>query len=110
MPNNTDSKPAQYPFKRTLYQGMKGREVEVLQMWLEDLNEFYKFRKGKTLKRTGYYGDETRRFVAAFQLFVELSPPDGWYDYKTHDLIQARYANMVESLGKGTAAGGYWNN
>jgi peptidoglycan hydrolase-like protein with peptidoglycan-binding domain len=108
MPDN--NLPAKYPFKRNLCQGMKGREVEVLQMWLDDLNGYYNFRRGKTLKPTGFYGDETRRFVTAFQLFVELYPADGMHDYRTHDLLQHRYANFEESVWNAGRARGIWNN
>jgi len=99
-----------YPFKRNLYLGMKGREVEVLQMWLEDLNEYYNFVKGKSLPKTGNFGNMTKMFLTRFQLFVELYPADGMYDYRTHDMIQARYSNMIESMNNVYRACGIWNN
>ena len=107
--SSNNNLPAQFPFKRILHQGMKGREVEVLQMWLDDLNEYYQFYKGKTLPITAFYGDETRRFVTMFQLFVELYPADGWYDYRTHDMIQARYSNYLQSISNTSKARGTWN-
>ena len=109
MPANNNL-PAKYQFKKNLYKGMKGREVEVLQMWLDELNSYYEFRKGKTLPATGFYGDETRRFVTAFQLFVDLVPADGMYDCRTHDMLQARYYNYTNSVYNGMNARGIWNN
>ena len=107
MSNNTS--PGKYPFKKTLYQGMKGRDVEVLQMWLDDLNSYYEFRKNKSLSTTGYFGDETRRFVASFQLFVDLAPADGYYDRRTHEMLQARYYNYITSINNMVSGRGAWN-
>ena len=107
MPNN--NMPAKYQFKKTLYEGMQGREVEVLQMWLDDLNSYYNFYEGKPLKATGYFGKETKRFLTWFQLFVGLYPADGMYDYRTHDMLQARYNNYLDSFYESAQARGVWN-
>lgn len=97
MPDQRQYAPDKYPFKRMLYKGMKGREVEVLQDWLDNLNDYYQFCKGKSLNPTGYFGQDTKYFVTLFQIFVELYPADGIYDYRTHNMLQWRYYNMMQS-------------
>jgi len=85
------------PFQGNLFYGMKGPKVLELQCMLDELNDYYNFRKGKKLPTTGYFGDETKRFVTAFQLFVNLYPADGMVDARTHDMLEARYFNYMSN-------------
>lgn len=85
------------PFKGNLFYGMQGERIKELQVMLDTLNDYYNFRKGKSLPTTGFYGDETKRFVTMFQLFVEVYPADGMVDARTHDMLEARYYNYITS-------------
>ena len=87
------------PFKRTLFHGMKGSEVESVQTWLSELNEYYNFYPYHNINPTGYYGTFTMSFVKKFQSFVEL-PPSGVFDFKTYQFVQARYGNMLHWYAK----------
>jgi len=101
--------PTIFPFKRALFQGMKGREVEVLQDWLNELNEYYNFHPGFHINATGKYGLFTKTFVMKFQRFVGLEA-NGVFCYRTYDLMQWRFYNMIQSMNKAIKARGVWNN
>lgn len=93
-----DGKPEKMNILLPLFRNMQGPEVVKLQMWLNDVNEFYKFSSEK-LKETGFFGDQTIRMVKAFQKFVVL-PPSGMYEARTHDLMEWKFMNMDENIRK----------
>ncbi len=92
-----NGKPEKMPFTKTLMRGMQGPEVSQLQMWLNEMNDYYQFNKiQKTLPETGFYGDQTVRMIMAFQAFWSYSPT-GVYDAKTHDLMEWKYYNYISN-------------
>lgn len=95
------AEPEKMPFKSELFRGMKGPEVGELQMWLDEMNQEYKyltkFLKIETLKRTNYFGDDTARFVSCFQRFCDL-PQTGVYDAKTHQMMEIKYWNYMRNM------------
>lgn len=108
MPNNA---PAQYPFKRQLHKGMRGRDVEVMQMWIDEINSFYQFCVCEELPITGYFGDRTQYFIRAFQSFADIKTT-GVYDYKTREFLNARYNSYIAGLDEANKkpGSGIWNN
>lgn len=92
--------PEKMPIVLPLTRHMRGLEVEKMQMWLNDLNEYYQFSKtDKEIRERGYYGDQTIRVIKAFQKFCNL-PPSGMYEAKTHDLVEWKFMNMNRNLAK----------
>lgn len=83
--------------KRILYKGMSGEDVKYLQEMLDDLNSFYKFCPSRTLKASGYFGDETARFLKFFQYKSDLIP-DSYFDKATSDALEKWYANYIVDL------------
>ena len=89
-----DRRPEKMPISLPLTRHMRGLEVEKMQMWLNDLNEYYQFNKQeKAIKEYGFYGDQTIRMIKAFQKFWNL-PNSGMYEAKTHDLVEWKFMNM----------------
>ena len=65
---------------------------------LDAMNGFYNFYRGKSLDSTGFYGNETKRFVTMFQIFVGLKSTDGMVDAQTHEMLEYRYFNYLDSM------------
>ena len=93
-----DGTPEKMNILLPLFRNMQGLEVKKLQMWLNDVNEYYQFSKEK-LKETGFFGDQTIRMVKAFQKFVIL-PPSGMYEARTHELMEWKFMNMDQNMHK----------
>jgi peptidoglycan hydrolase-like protein with peptidoglycan-binding domain len=91
------SKPDKMPIILPLYRNMQGPEVKKLQMWLNDLNDYYQFNPKERLNESGFFGDQTIRMVKAFQKFWDL-PPSGMYDARTHDILEYKFWNMNNNL------------
>lgn len=82
--------------KRLLYKGMKGEDVKWLQEILNDLNAFYKFCPTNTpLKVTGFFGDDTARYLKFFQ-YRESLIPDSHFDRATCDKLNSRYNDYID--------------
>jgi hypothetical protein len=96
MPGIYDS--VKRPFMGNLFFGMKGERVKNLQGMLDDMNSFYNFYRGKSLDATGFYGNETKHFVTMFQIFVGLRSTDGMVDSQTHEMLEYRYFNYLDSM------------
>ena len=84
--------------KRILYRGLQGEDVRWLQEMLDELNQYYKFCPVKSLQTSGYYGDNTHKFVKFFQYYTNLLP-DGFYEKETHNALEATYRNYLAELG-----------
>ncbi|HEY8561138.1 MAG TPA: peptidoglycan-binding domain-containing protein [Pyrinomonadaceae bacterium] len=84
--------------KRILYRGLQGEDVRWLQEMMDELNQHYKFCPVRSLQTSGYYGDTTHKFVKFFQYYCDLLP-DGFYDRRTHDALEATYKNYLAELG-----------
>lgn len=81
---------------RILYKGLKGEDVKWIQDILSELNDFYKFCPSTTsLKTTGYFGDETAKFVKFFQYFENLIP-DSHFDRATCERMNYRYNDYLD--------------
>lgn len=92
--------PEKMPLTVPLFRGMNMPDVRKLQMWLNDLNEYYKFNKlKKSIPETGYFGDQTIQMVREFQKFWDL-PPSGMWDSKSHDIMEWKFMNMDQNLYK----------
>ena len=82
--------------KRMLRKGMSGEDVKWLQELLNDLNSFYKFCPTKTpLKTTGFFGDDTARYLKFFQ-YRESLIPDCIFDKATCDKLNMRYNDYID--------------
>ena len=82
--------------RRILWKGMKGEDVEWLQDILSELNNFYKFCPSPTpLKSTGYFGDETAKFLKFFQ-YKENLVPDSHFDWATCERLNYRYNDYLD--------------
>jgi hypothetical protein len=89
------SVPANYrkPFSKPLCLGMNGQEVERLQDWLNEMNDYYSFcNDPKQVKLSGIFGDYTLKMVMAFQGFWDYMQT-GIYDLQTHDLMEWKFYN-----------------
>ena len=94
MPNYTpDTMPIALPVTRH----MNGLEVRKMQMWLNELNDYYQFNPKQRIPETGFYGDQTIRMVKAFQKFCNLAP-SGMYEFKTHEMVEWKYMNMNQNI------------
>jgi peptidoglycan hydrolase-like protein with peptidoglycan-binding domain len=78
---------------------MNGLEVQKVQMWLNELNDYYQFNPKQILPETGFYGDMTIRMVKAFQKFCNLTS-SGLYEEKTHEMVEWKFWNMLDNLNK----------
>jgi peptidoglycan hydrolase-like protein with peptidoglycan-binding domain len=96
MPNYTpDTMPIVLPVTRH----MQGLEVQKMQMWLNELNDYYQFNPKQRIPESAFYGDLTIRMVKAFQKFCNL-PPSGMYEFKTHEMVEWKYMNMNQNIEK----------
>ena len=89
------SVPANYkkPFSKALHFGMNNDEVERLQDWLNEMNDYYSFcQDPKRLALSGIFGDYTLKMVMAFQGFWDYTQT-GIYDMQTHDLMEWKFYN-----------------
>jgi murein L,D-transpeptidase YcbB/YkuD len=84
--------------KRILRRGLQGEDVRWLQECLDELNQTYKYCPVRSLQASGYYGDTTHQFVKFFQYWTDLLP-DGFYERRTHDALEATYKNYLAELG-----------
>jgi peptidoglycan hydrolase-like protein with peptidoglycan-binding domain len=100
--------PAQYPFKRSLSKGMKGRDVEVMQEWLRRVNEFDGFTN-LPIFISGEYTQYTKWAVEKFQKSHNLQVT-GIYDYPTYRWLERINIEAYAWEIGNTSAGGYWNN
>src|ERR1051326_1412671 len=78
---------------------MNGLEVQKVQMWLNELNDYYQFNPKEKLPETAFFGDMTIRMVKAFQKFCNLAP-SGMYEEKTHEMVEWKYWNMLDNINK----------
>jgi peptidoglycan hydrolase-like protein with peptidoglycan-binding domain len=93
--------------KRILHIGSKGRDVEYVQVLLDELNGFYRFCPSKGLKATGNFGPETQKYLKFFQYWVDLEKDTcfAYYDKKTSDALEQTYQEYLFDLGvQGTFA------
>jgi len=86
--------------KRVLYRSLQGEDVRWVQGMLDELNQAYKFCPVKSLQSSGYYGDNTHKFVRFFQTWTGLLP-DGFYERLTHNALERTYQNYIAELGAG---------
>jgi hypothetical protein len=83
------------PFSKTLHYGLRGAEVERLQDWLNEMNEYYNFCKSvKSVKLSGFFDFDTVIMVVAFQGFWGYHQ-NGIYDLQTHDLMEWKFYNYM---------------
>jgi peptidoglycan hydrolase-like protein with peptidoglycan-binding domain len=95
-----DRRPDKMPISLPLTRHMRGLEIEKMQMWLNDLNDYYQFnKKDKAIKESGYYSDQTIRMIKEFQKFCNL-PPSGMYEAKTHEMVEWKFMNMNVTIVK----------
>jgi len=98
--DDKDRQPEKMPIALPLTRHMRGLEVEKMQMWLNDLNDYYQFNKQeKALKIDKFYGDATIRMIKAFQKFCDL-PPSGMYEARTHEMVEWKFMNMNVNMVK----------
>ncbi len=102
--------PAKYPFKRTLYKGMKGRDVEVMQEWLARVNGFSEYTK-KPIFIHGEFSQFTKWVLEDFQKSQGLKVT-GIYDNITYQwLLRINYEAYAWEIGGAAGLNNdYWNN
>ena len=102
--------PAKYSFKRTLYKGIKGRDVEVMQAWLARVNGFSPYTK-KPIFIHGDFSQYTKWVLEDFQKSQQLKVT-GIYDKLTYAwLFRINYEAYAWEIGGASGvANDYWNN
>lgn len=96
--------PLKYPFKKTLKKGDKGRDVEVMQDWLQMASDYLDL--GFNMNVNGKFDFNTMLALCTFQR--TFMTETGVYDYDTYYVLEGTVASYVQSLNSGYEAQHRW--